>query len=99
MGKSSCSQDHTQDTKILFNFNIWVGYGLSLDHTGQTKLYKPQHKYTHCAWAGGTFFPVVLLCQFLILVGNRFWFWWGIGFGFVFYVLMYLECNTVVVLC
>ncbi len=43
MGKLSCSQDPTQDTKILFNFNIWVGYGLSLDHTGQTKLYKPQH--------------------------------------------------------
>ncbi len=43
MWKSSCSQDPTQDTKILFNFNIWVGYGLSLDHTGQTKLYKPQH--------------------------------------------------------
>jgi hypothetical protein len=43
MGKLSCSQDPTQDTKILFNFNIWVEYGLSLDHTGQTKLYKPQH--------------------------------------------------------
>jgi hypothetical protein len=26
-------------------------------------------------WAGGTFFPVVLLCQFLVLVGNRFWFY------------------------
>ncbi len=25
------------------------------------------------AWAGGTIFPVVLLCQFLVLVGNRFW--------------------------
>ncbi len=30
--------------------------------------------YTCCAWAGGTFFPVVLLCQFLFLAGNRFWF-------------------------
>ncbi len=36
------------------------------------------------------FFPVVLLCQFLVLVGNRFWF---------YILLMYLECNTVVVLC
>ncbi len=27
------------------------------------------------AWAGGTFFPVVLLCQFFVLVGNRFWFY------------------------
>jgi hypothetical protein len=43
---------------------------------------------TCCASAGGTFFPVVLLCQFLVLVGNRFW----------FYILMYLEYNTVVVL-
>ncbi len=30
-------------------------------------------KYTRCAWAGGTFFPVVLSCQFSVLVGNRFW--------------------------
>ncbi len=32
------------------------------------------HNYTRCAWAGGTFFPVVLLCQF-------FGFWQEIGFG------------------
>jgi hypothetical protein len=31
----------------------------------------------------------VMLCQFLVLAGNRFW----------FYILMYLEYNTVVVLC
>jgi hypothetical protein len=36
------------------------------------------------------FFPVVLLCQFLVLAGNRFWF---------YILLMYLEYNTVVVLC
>jgi hypothetical protein len=30
--------------------------------------------YTRCAWAGGTFVPVVLLCQF-------FGFWREIGFG------------------
>jgi hypothetical protein len=35
------------------------------------------------------FFPVAVLCQFLVLVGNRFW----------FYILMYLEYNTVVVSC
>ncbi len=46
-------------------------------------------KYTRCTWAGGTFFPVVLLCQFLVVAGVRFW----------FYILMYLEYNTVVVLC
>jgi hypothetical protein len=36
------------------------------------------------------FFPVVLLCQFLVLAGNRFRF---------YILLMYLEYNTVVVLC
>jgi hypothetical protein len=30
--------------------------------------------YTCCAWAGGTFFLVVLLCQFLVLAGNSFGF-------------------------
>jgi hypothetical protein len=44
---------------------------------------------TCCAWAEGTFFPVVVLCQFLVLAGNRFW----------LYILMYLEYNTVVVSC
>ncbi len=31
----------------------------------------------------------MLLCQFLVLVGNRFW----------FYILKYLEYNTVVLCC
>jgi hypothetical protein len=35
------------------------------------------------------FFPVVLLCQFLVLAGNRFW----------FYILMYLVYNAAMVLC
>ncbi len=46
--------------------------------------------YTLFAWAGGTFSPVVLLCQFSVLAGNRFWF---------YILLMYLEYHTVVVLC
>jgi hypothetical protein len=32
-------------------------------------------KYTRYAWAGGTFFPVMLLCQFFVLAGNRFSFY------------------------
>ncbi len=40
------------------------------------------------------FFPVVLLCQFLVLAGNRFW-----CYLLGMYVHMYLEYNTVVVLC
>jgi hypothetical protein len=49
--------------------------------------------YTRCAWAGGTFFPVVLLYYVSI------WYWREIGFALIYYVLMYLEYNTVVVLC
>ncbi len=41
----------------------------------------------HVGWKN--FFPVVLLCQFLVLAENKFW----------SYILMYLEYNTVVVLC
>jgi hypothetical protein len=37
-------------------------------------------------WAGGTFSPVVLLCQFSVLAGNRFWF---------YILLMCLEYHTV----
>jgi hypothetical protein len=51
--------------------------------------YLYEYIYTRFAWAGGTFFTVVLLCQFLVLAGNRFW----------LHILMYLEYNTVVVLC
>jgi hypothetical protein len=41
------------------------------------------HINTRFAWAGGTFFPVVLLCQFLVLARNRFW----------FYILMYTTLK------
>jgi hypothetical protein len=51
--------------------------------------YRRRLKYTCWAWAGGIFFTVLLLCQFLVLAGNRFW----------FYILMFLEYTTVVVLC
>ncbi len=61
---------------------------------------RQRNKYTRFAWAGGTcprfgwaggtFFLVVLLCQFLVLAGNRFWF---------YILIMYLEYHTVVVLC
>ncbi len=46
-------------------------------------------EYIHCTWAGGSFYPVVFLCQFLVLAGNRFW----------FYILMCLEYNTNMMLC
>jgi hypothetical protein len=36
---------------------------------------------------------------FQLCCSVSFWFWQEIGFGFIYYVLMYLEYNTVVVLC
>ncbi len=52
-------------------------------HTKVVQTTKPLPKNTRFAWAegtcprfawaGGTFFPVVLLCQFLVPAGNRFW--------------------------
>ncbi len=47
-------------------------------------------QYTRFAWAGGTFFPVVLLCQFL--------FWWEIGFGFTHYYVLRVSYSCGVVL-
>ncbi len=79
---------------------------LALTHRqtdGQTD--RQRVKYTCFAWAGGTcprfalaggtFFPVVLLCQFLVLAGNRFcfWFWREIVFG-VTYVLSVQYITT-----
>ena len=58
-------------------------------HIPDRQTNRQMEKSTCYAWAGGTFFPVVVLCQFLVLTGNRFW----------FYILMYLEYNAVVVLC
>ncbi len=48
---------------------------------------------TCCAWAGGTFFPVVLLCQFLVLAGNRFWFY----FLYTCVLRVQYSCGVVLV--
>ncbi len=62
---------------------------LSLSPYSQTDRMtdRDQIHLLHVGWRN--FFPVVLLCQFFALAGNRFW----------FYILMYLEYNTVVMLC
>ncbi len=67
-------------------FTLFYSTLLTLPHRQNDRQ---RNKYTRFAWAGGTFFTVVLLCQFLVLAGNSFW----------FYILMYLEYNKVVVLC
>jgi hypothetical protein len=54
-----------------------------------------RNKYTCCAWAGVTFFPVVLLCQF-------FGFWREIGFGVTYLrilrTIQLWRCGIVLVL-
>jgi hypothetical protein len=65
---------------------------LSPDFEDRTDSYVViQSENTRYAWAGGTFFSVVLLCQLCVLAGNRFWFY--------ILLMMYLEYHTVVVLC
>jgi hypothetical protein len=49
-----------------------------------------RNKYTRFAWAGGTFFPVVLLCQFLLLR--------EIGFGCKYYYKFRVSYSCGVVL-
>ncbi len=59
-----------------------------------------RNEYTRFAWAGGTcprfvwaggiFSPVVMLCQFLVLAGNRFRF---------YILLMYLGYRTIHMWC
>ncbi len=70
-----------------FSITLFYSTLLALTHR---QNHRRRLKYTRHAWAGGTFFPVVLLCQFSVLVGNRFWF---------YILLIYLEYHTVVVLC
>ncbi len=69
----------------------------------------PGGAYTRCAWAGGTFFPVVLLCQSLVLAGNRFWFYlictyvlrvqYSCGDVFVFWFWREIVFGVTYVLC
>ncbi len=37
-----------------------------------TNTWRILKKHTRCAWAGGSFFPVVPLCQFFVMSGNCF---------------------------
>ncbi len=70
-----------------FSITLFYSTLLALTHRQNDRQ---RLKYTRFAWAGGTFFPVVLMFQFLVLAGNRFWFC---------ILFMYLEYHTVVVLC
>jgi hypothetical protein len=52
-------------------FSVTLFYSTLLALTdGQN--HRQRVKYTRYAWAGETFFPAVLLCQFFVLAGNKF---------------------------
>ncbi len=53
----------------IFLVNILLLYSLS--PYGHTES-RTENEYTLFTWTGGTFLPVVLLCQFFVLAGNRF---------------------------
>ncbi len=55
-------------------FSVTLFYSTLLDLT-HSQNDGQRLKYTRFAWAGGTFFPVVLLCQFSVLAGKWFWFY------------------------
>jgi hypothetical protein len=83
-----------RNTLIIFRtgvscFSVTLCYSTLLALTDR-RNHRQRNKYTRFAWAGGTYFPVMLLFHFFVLVGNRFWF---------YILLMYLEYQTVVVLC
>ncbi len=68
-----------------FNSYVKILHMFIIQMDGQTD----RQRHTLAARGLEELFPVVLLCQFLVLVGNR----------FLFYILMDLEYNTVMVLC
>jgi hypothetical protein len=68
---------------------MWFGVGLFFGAKISAGIFSSAGIYTHCAWAGELFFQLCCCDSFLVVTGNRFW----------FYIIMYLEYNTVVVLC
>ncbi len=82
----------THAERKITNFSVKHSFTLypSLSPYSQTEsLTEEQIHSLHVGWRN--FFPVVVLCQFLVLAENRFW----------FYILMYLEykysCGVVLV--
>ncbi len=55
---------------------------------------RQRNEYTRFVWAGGTFFPVVLLCCV------SFWFWWEKGFDLHTHVILRVQysCGGVLVI-
>ncbi len=106
---------HAEKKILIFLINTLLLYILLLALAltdGQN--HRRRNDYTCYTWAGGTFFPVVLLCQFFVLAGNRVWFYillmylkqlwccasfFGSGGKYFLVLHTYLVYNTVVWLC
>ncbi len=72
-------------------FSVKLFYSTLLALTDRQKDWR-RNEYTRFAWAGGTFFPVVLLCRV------NFWFWRETGFGLHTHVLrVQYSCGVVLV--
>ncbi len=63
---STHAERQITDLSVKHSFTLYPSLSSQTDH-------RQRNEYTHFAWAGGTFFPVVLLCQIFVLAGIRFW--------------------------
>ena len=90
------------NTKISFSFLLTLFYSILL----LALTDRQTDRDARFAWAGGTcprfawagriFSPVILLCQFLVLAGNRFWFY-ILLFMYLGYRIVPYSCSVVLV--
>jgi hypothetical protein len=77
-----CASSCHEDIEVLKGMGLpmllirdWSTWKLKMIHTDVSPFFVQSSEHSRCACAGWrNFFPVVLLCQFLVLAGNRFWF-------------------------
>ncbi len=88
--ENNCSIPSTHAKRQITNLSVKHSFTLYPSLSPYGWMESRMEKQIHLLRVGWkNFFPVVQLCQFLALVGNRFW----------FYILMYLKYNKFVVLC
>ncbi len=74
-------------TSLLHLLSCCINHNISATRTQPYGTDGWTHQYTCFAWAGGTFFPVVLLCCI------SFWFWWEKGFDLHTHVLLRVQYS------
>ncbi len=72
---NNCSIPSTHAVKKITYLSDQHSFTLHPSLSPYRQNYRQRNEYTCCAWAGGFFFPVVLVCQFSVLAGNRFQFY------------------------